>query len=288
MGFLSNIVGEIGSIFSGGADDAARDAANVQSRSADKAIDLQRESRDLARGDLAPFREAGVAQLNPLSSLISDPKAQLDYVQNNPFFKALADDAQGRLFSNRAAKGKVGSGGTAEALQNSILLLGQNLLNNNINQRFNLANMGQSAAAGQANTALTSGQSISDLITGQGNAQAAGIVGAANARSGGINSLIQGGAALALAGVNPFAISPTASTTFTPAINVSDRRAKTDIVRIGTSYDNLPIYRFRYKGDSEIRLGVMADEVEKVKPEAVFTLPNGLQAVDYSQIGVAA
>ena len=263
MSFISDVVSDVGSIFSGGADDAAQQAAQTQAASADKAIDLQRESRDLARKDLQPFKDAGQSQLSPLSSLISDPNAQLNFIQNNPFFKALADDAQSRLFSNQAAKGKVGSGGTAQALQNSLLLLGQGLLDNNINQRMGLATMGQNAAAGQGTITMNSGNAISDLITGQGNALAAGQVGAANARSQGINSLIQGGSAAAMF--------------------LSDRRAKTDIAEIGKSYDGLPLYRFRYIGDPELRVGVMAQDVEQVRPEAVVEI-DGLKHVNYEAL----
>lgn len=261
FGFIKKAIGEVGSIFSGGADDAAREAANIQAQSSDKAIALQRETRDLARGDLQSFRQAGAAQLDPLTSLISDPKAQLAFIQDNPFFKALADDAQSRLFSNQAARGKVGSGGTAQALQNSLLLLGQNLLDNNINQRTQLATIGQNAAAGQATVAQNTGNTITDLITGQGNAQAAGIVGAANARASGIENIAKIGTTIAL----------------------SDRRFKRDIERIGTLDNGIPVYRYKFKNRQETHIGVIAQDVEKVKPEAVIE-HEGVKYVDYEAV----
>lgn len=264
FGFIKDAIKTVGSVFSGGADEAALESAGIQSASADKAIALQRETRDLVRADLQPFREAGQAQLDPLSKLISDPQAQLSFIQDNPFFTALANDAQSRLFSNQAARGKVGSGGTAQALQNSLLLLGQDLLNQNIQQRQGFVNMGQAAAAGQATATQQSGNAITDLITQQGNALASGQVGAANARAGGIQNLIGAG---------------------TAAYLLSDIRAKTDMMKIGITNDGFNVYRFRYHDDPEIRIGVMAHEVEKVKPEAVITLPNGYKAVNYSMIG---
>lgn len=258
MGILGRITG------SDNAAKAAKKAAKIQAKSAAEAIAFQRESRDLARSDLQPFRQAGQDQLSPLSSLISDPQAQLNFVQNNPFFNALADDAQSRLFSNQAARGKVGSGGTAQALQNSLLLLGQDLLNNNINQRFNIATMGQNAAAGQGTATIQSGNAISDLLTQQGNALAAGQVGAANANTQGINSLIQGGALAA-------------------GMYLSDRRSKTDIAEIGRAHDGLPLYRFRYIGDPELRVGVMAQDVEQVRPDAVMEI-DGFKHVNYEAL----
>lgn len=67
----------------------------------------------------------------------------------------------------------------------------------------------------------------------------------------------------------------------------SDRRLKTDIVRVGTLDDGLPVYRYRFKGTNMFQIGVMADEVEKVKPEAVGEFA-GIKLVDYSQIGAHA
>ena len=53
------------------------------------------------------------------------------------------------------------------------------------------------------------------------------------------------------------------------AAAASDRRLKTDIRRVGYTDDGLPIYVYRYNGSPQFAMGVMADEVEKIKPEAV-------------------
>lgn len=267
MGLLGKITG------SDKAAKAAKKASKAQAKAAADAIAFQRESRDLARADLQPFRDAGQAQLGGLSSLISDPNAQLNFVQNNPFFNALADDAQSRLFSNQAARGKVGSGGTAQALQNSLLLLGQDLLNNNINQRFNLATMGQNAAAGQGTATMQAGNTISDLFTQQGNAIAAGHVGAANANTQGIQSLMNLGGGLGAAWLsNP-----------ANAIALSDIRFKEGVTRIGTLDNGLGVYRYKFKGRPETHIGVIAQEVEQVIPDAVIDL-EGVKYVDFMRL----
>lgn len=67
---------------------------------------------------------------------------------------------------------------------------------------------------------------------------------------------------------------------------LSDRRAKEDIRRVGQTDDGLPIYVYRYKGGDQFMMGVMADEVEAVQPEAVMTRPDGLKAVHYERIGL--
>jgi hypothetical protein len=52
---------------------------------------------------------------------------------------------------------------------------------------------------------------------------------------------------------------------------LSDKRTKTDIKPLGkvTSLLDLPAYEYRYKGEKKKRKGVMAQDVQKVLPEAV-------------------
>ncbi len=64
----------------------------------------------------------------------------------------------------------------------------------------------------------------------------------------------------------------------------SDRRLKTDIKRVGTLDNGLPVYLYRYKdGGDLLHLGLMADDVEKVHPEAVVERDDGFKAVYYEQ-----
>jgi hypothetical protein len=63
----------------------------------------------------------------------------------------------------------------------------------------------------------------------------------------------------------------------------SDVRLKTDIAPVGKLYDGQNVYAFRYKGDPTPRIGLMAQEVEKTRPDAVHTAPSGLKAVDYGK-----
>jgi hypothetical protein len=61
----------------------------------------------------------------------------------------------------------------------------------------------------------------------------------------------------------------------------SDRRLKENIKKIGTADNGLAIYSYNLKGGATTQIGFMADEVEKVIPEAVITHPSGYQMVDY-------
>lgn len=69
---------------------------------------------------------------------------------------------------------------------------------------------------------------------------------------------------------------------------LSDERLKDDIRPIGLLYNGLPFYSYRFKGDPQVRTGVMAQDVEQVMPEAVHEIglwPGGprFKAVDYAR-----
>jgi hypothetical protein len=68
----------------------------------------------------------------------------------------------------------------------------------------------------------------------------------------------------------------------------SDRRLKENIELVGRDERTmLPLYEFEYKGgDGRRFLGVMADDVEKVFPQAVIEMSNGYKAVDYGLLGI--
>lgn len=63
----------------------------------------------------------------------------------------------------------------------------------------------------------------------------------------------------------------------------SDRRVKEDVEKVGKTDDGQPIYAFRYKGGGPMQLGLMAQDVEKKKPEAVMEGPGGIKMVDYKK-----
>jgi len=66
----------------------------------------------------------------------------------------------------------------------------------------------------------------------------------------------------------------------------SDRRLKTDIVRVGTTAHGLPLYHFRYVGGETTWEGVMAQDVLEVMPDAVVTQDSGALAVNYEMLGL--
>lgn len=70
----------------------------------------------------------------------------------------------------------------------------------------------------------------------------------------------------------------------------SDPRLKDDFGVVAETKEGLPLHVYRYKGESPLsplRLGVMADEVERVRPDAVFEHSSGYKVVNYSGIGLS-
>jgi hypothetical protein len=63
---------------------------------------------------------------------------------------------------------------------------------------------------------------------------------------------------------------------------LSDIRAKTDISRVGTLDNGLPVYAYRYKHGGPMQIGVMAQDVEQVNPRAVAEI-GGIKHVNYAE-----
>lgn len=96
---------------------------------------------------------------------------------------------------------------------------------------------------------------------------AAGIINDVNAsKNAMLSGLTQSGASLAAAAI------------------ASDSRLKDNILRVG-EYNGFPLYEFNYKGEKERFRGVMAQDVEMIRPEAVVEM-DGYKAVRYDMINV--
>lgn len=136
--------------------DTAEEAARIQAGAIDRGIAEQR-----------PYTQAGVDALGQINKINADPAG---YIKNNPLYTSLAADAQQRLLASEAAKGKVGSGGTAAALQDRLLQVGNGLVQQQVGNLQNVANTGQVAAT-----------NVTSQLGQQGDVNAAGKVGAASA-----------------------------------------------------------------------------------------------------------
>jgi hypothetical protein len=76
-------------------------------------------------------------------------------------------------------------------------------------------------------------------------------------------------------------------------MEMSDRRTKEHLIRVGDHPLGIGIYLFDFKtvyrdqwGHGR-QFGVMADEVERVMPEAVSMHPDGYKMVNYAMLGIS-
>lgn len=71
-----------------------------------------------------------------------------------------------------------------------------------------------------------------------------------------------------------------------PTVAASDIRLKRDIRPLEQLSNGLTLYRFRYLESDVEMVGVLAQEVLNVVPEAVLLGADGYYGVDYDQLGV--
>jgi hypothetical protein len=66
----------------------------------------------------------------------------------------------------------------------------------------------------------------------------------------------------------------------------SDIRLKRDIVALEQLENGIGLYRFRYQWSDQAYVGVMAQEVAAIRPDAVVRGPDGYLRVNYARLGV--
>ncbi|RUM26965.1 tail fiber domain-containing protein [Rhizobium vallis] len=62
---------------------------------------------------------------------------------------------------------------------------------------------------------------------------------------------------------------------------------KTDIRRLGTSAQGIPVYAFRYIWGGPVFVGTMAQDLLAIRPEAVINTGSGYYMVDYDKLDIA-
>jgi len=186
---------------------SSNSAANKQAKAGQASIDTQRGMFDTTQDNIRPFLDVGQQYAGVLSDLGKTDYATRQFGPED--LKAgLAPNydwikQQGLMAANNAASaqgGVAGTGGQRAAIDYAEGLAGnayQNAFLNFNNQRNNIfsnlnsiASLGSNAAVGQGNIAANVGGNIGNTMTGIGNAQAGGIVGGANAISGGLGNYL--------------------------------------------------------------------------------------------------
>lgn len=212
------------------------------------------------------------------------PSVMPGNIEQDSLFQSLKRQAISGIEGSAAARGKLMSGTTPQAiaeqvqnlaLQRSGQIQGMNLAARQqligertgeqarqYQQLFNILGTGQASAAQQAANIGGTASNISNLLGQAGNAQAAAGIGSAQAYG-------QGAQNVANAAMLAYAL--------------SDRRAKENITQVGMLDNGLPVYTFKYKGGETVHMGVMAQDVEKVNPDAVTEI-GGIKHVNYGAL----
>lgn len=256
-------VGDLVDTFTGKAGaEAAGQAAQQLTAAGEKAMGRIEQG-------MAPMSATLQRSLPALMDFVLDPNAQAGFLQNNPILSQLQSAIQTSVFpsieARRAAGGKSVSGGTLAELQNAMaipmLSTAGDLLRQRSGELFGLTGMGQQAKQTEA-------LSIADIIQGIGSAQAAGTMGAAQARAGSpLMQMIGTGGGMALGNM------------------LSDARTKDNIVEIDRLDDGIGVYMYNYIDDDDVYVGVLAQEVQEVYPEAIRE-DDGVLFVNYDALGI--
>lgn len=273
MGFVDRLTGKE-------AAQAATQAGETQAQATERAAEIQAEVQREAMALGAPFREielqgarrlgglasAALPQFQALSGL-QGPEAQMAAEQailESPAQQALRDRAARLSTRSAAAIGGLGGGNIRSQLFEQGRILDLQALANRRSELGGLVGMQPGAGATQFGAGQLSqlGAIQAGGLTGAAQARASGLLGGAQAKSQALTNLMQLGGQIGAAAL-------------------SDRRLKKNIVKVG-EHNGLNVYEFDYIWGGRYR-GVMADEVLKVKPEAVVMVGEYM-AVNYGEL----
>lgn len=183
MGFVSKIIGDLT-----GANQAAAGAeraAQTQGAAAEKGIAEQRRQFDALVELMTPYVTAGEGAISQQQALIGlqGPEAQQEAIagfEQSPLFQSLVKQGEEAILQQGAATGGLRGGNIQAALSQ----FRPQVLNSLIEQQYNrlggLTSIGQSSAAGQGTSGISSASNISNLLANQGQAIAGGQIARGN------------------------------------------------------------------------------------------------------------
>lgn len=221
MAWIAAAVIGAGTLGAGASYLGASKAADAQTASADKSIAAQQAQFGVAKDTLQPFVDYGQAGTgnatawndpnnpnSPLSKLLAltsgNGTDQSAALANTPGYQFSLEQGQKAVTSGLAARGLAGPGGAlakgganyAEGLAGttwqSVVNALQNTYGSGAANLQGIVNTGANAAGNLAGGSIQTGQGIGNTLVGQGNAQAAGAIGQANA-IGGIGGSVTNG-----------------------------------------------------------------------------------------------
>ena len=272
--------------------DAAKSAASTSAASADKATELQRQMYEEGVARQQPFLQTGTEFFNQLAALQrGGPDAAQRFLQMDPGYGFRLSEGLKALDRQAAARGGLISGGALKAAQR----YGQDVASQEFGAAYNrlggLAGIGPSAAGVMNTLGQNYATGAGNIMVGQGQTAANAALARGSAYAGGLNQL--GYLAGRYYGQQPRYQSPAPvedrSVYGAPGFEsgmddyYSDRRLKTNVRKINTRADGLNVYEFNYVWGGPKQIGLMAQEVREVYPDAVSER-DGYLMVNYAKV----
>jgi hypothetical protein len=181
---------------------ASKNAAQTQADAANRAADLQNAQYQQTRQDLAPWRTAGETALNKLVPLATDyTPFGMDQFKADPGYAFRLQEGLKQLGHAAGSRGGLISGQTLKATQD----YAQNSASNEYTNAFNryqaerqarlaplqsLAGVGQTTATQLGQAGAANANAVGNYLTGGAAANAAGMVGGANAVASGLGTYL--------------------------------------------------------------------------------------------------
>lgn len=282
---------------------AASSAAGAQTAAAEAGIEEQRRQFDAVREILKPYVTAGTEALTGLQPYaaagapaleqqqallgLRGPEAQqaaISGIERGAGFQAQVRMGEEALLQRASATGGLRGGN----IQAALAQFRPQMLQQEIDKQYgrlggltalgqttsqNLAQFGQASAAGTATAGMRTGADIAGLLGQQGAARAGAELAQGQAFANVLNLPAQ------------FLGMQYGAKVGTPGFGniFSDQRLKRNITKIGTRPDGLGVYEFEYIWGGGRQIGLMAQEVQGVYPDAVGEA-GGYLTVNYSKV----
>lgn len=257
---------------------AASDAAGAQTAAAEAGIAEQRRQFDLVQQLLKPYVEAGAPALKQQQALIGlqGPQAQQEAIsalEQGAGFQAQVRAGEEALLQRASATGGLRGGNIQAALAQFRPQMLQREIETQYGRLGGLTSLGQQSAAGVGTAGMQTAGRVAGLYGDVGAAQAGAELAQGQAMAGLFNLPAQ------------FLGMQYGAKVGTPGFGglFSDRRLKRNIIKIGTRPDGLGVYEFEYIWGGGRQIGLMAQEVLGVYPDAVGEA-GGYLTVNYSKV----
>lgn len=176
---------------------AAQDAANQQSASAQAGIAAQEARFQQVQQLLSPYVQAGTGAVTGQQNLLGlngndAQRTAIDQLQNSSQFQALAQQGENGILQNASATGGLRGGNVQGALAQFRPAMLSALIDQQYSRLGGLASLGQNAAAGVGNAGVATGNQVTNLLQQQGAALAGGQLAQGRAQAGYVNAFSNG------------------------------------------------------------------------------------------------